>query len=140
MLQFLRKKYSSEEITGDSTDLVRITKQVMNRSSAKRLISKQEATVLLGNLDLVTSTESIENVSISNSKQLRKAESTSSSKNLMDAYIKRPKTQESLNLKDFFHVTKNSNDRQKRGHSFLILLGFVGHLNIQLHLILQNTS
>lgn len=98
----------------------------MNKSAAKRLISKQESVVLLGNLDLVTSSETIETVSISNSKQIRKAESTSSSKTIMDAYIKRPIEQEQMNLKDFFHFIKNNNQRTKKNALIPHFVGICG--------------
>lgn len=79
------------------------------------MISKQEATVLLANLDLVTCTESIETVSISNTKQIRKAESTSSSKSLIDSYMKRPFTEETMSLHKYFHSKKNNSSRTKKG-------------------------
>jgi hypothetical protein len=61
----------------------------MNKATGKRLISKQEATVLMGELDLCTCTESIERVSISESKRIRKTGETSESTNFVREYIKR---------------------------------------------------
>lgn len=95
----------------------------MNKATAKRLISKQEAAVLLGNLDLTLSTETIENVSISNSVQLQKVESTGKGKSVMDRYRSRGSSQESMSLHDYFHFLKNPDGRNKRG---AIIPHFVG--------------
>jgi hypothetical protein len=65
--------------------------------------------VPLGNLDLSTCTETVENISISSSRQLRKAESTSASKSFMDKYEQRVASLEHISLYDFFHHLKKSN-------------------------------
>ena len=114
---------NAEEITGDKHDLTRVCKQVMNRATTKRLISKQEAVVLLGELDLTRCTETIENVSISNSKQLRKADSGVTSTTMVDKYTKRPKEDENLSLYEFFHKVKNKGEKNRRG---AIIPHFVG--------------
>ena len=62
------QRVSAEDITGDKDDVKRVCKQIMNRAAAKRLISKQEACVLLGDLDLTHYTETVESVSISSYK------------------------------------------------------------------------
>jgi hypothetical protein len=56
--------HRAEELRGDRHDLVNIAKQVLNKSASNRLISKQECMVLLGGLDLVTCSETIESVSL----------------------------------------------------------------------------
>ena len=114
---------NAEEITGDKHDLMRVCKQIMNKATTKRLISKQEAVVLLGQLDLTKCTETIENVSISNSKQLRKADSSSGTTTFVDKYIKRPQEDNNLSLYDFFHKIKNKGDKKRRG---AIIPHFVG--------------
>ena len=52
---------SADEITGDKHDLTRVCKQVMNKSTTKRLISKPEAVCILGKLDMTKCTETIVN-------------------------------------------------------------------------------
>ena len=78
----------------------------MNKSSAQRVISKQEAVVLLGNLDMFTCSETIESVSISNSKVLRAGEENSVDKTFVSAYEKRSKEYETCSLYEFFHLKK----------------------------------
>ena len=114
---------NSEEITGDKHDLVRICKQVMNKSCTKRLISKPEASVLLAQMDLTKCTETIENVSISNSIQLRKAESSSTNTTFLNKYKSRHKSKENMSLHEFFHDIKNKGEKRKRGS---IIPHFVG--------------
>ena len=107
---------SAEEITGNKHDLTRVCKQVMNKSTTKRLISKPEAVCILGKLDMTKCTETIVNVSISNSAQLRKADSDLRDYNILGKYKKRKKEDESLSLRDFFHKYENdSMDKAERG-------------------------
>ena len=79
---------------------------VMNKASAKRLMSKQEASVLLGELDLCSCTETIESVSITNSKVLRGSEEKEVNKSIVTNYKNRPARFEKLSLYDYFHLTK----------------------------------
>jgi hypothetical protein len=78
----------------------------MNKAASNRLISKQESVVLLGQLDLVTCSETIESVSISNSKRLS-FENDTTDISFLQKYIERPLTQESLCLQEFFNYLKN---------------------------------
>ena len=87
------------------------------------MISKQEAVVLLGNLDLATCTETVENVSISNSKQLQKADSSGYGKTMMDRYKTRQTTHEQMTLYEYFHHVKNPKGRTKQG---VVIPHFVG--------------
>ena len=59
-----------EETTCDNAELKCVCKHVMNKTASSRLISKAEASVLLGNLPLLTCSEYIETVSISNSSKV----------------------------------------------------------------------
>ena len=110
--------HSAEDHLGDSSDIKRVCKQVMNKAVSKRIISKQEACVLLGELDLVHCTETICSVSISNSKALRISDGAdNSSKNgyqtFIDQYKKRPVQYERLTLQQYFNL-KNNNDPTKK--------------------------
>ena len=61
---------SAETLSGDKRDIQRTCRQILNKTAGQRLISKQECMVLLGELDLVTCSETIETISISNKKQV----------------------------------------------------------------------
>lgn len=101
-------------MTGDKHDLIRVCKQAMNRAASKRLISKQEAAVLLGELDLCYCTETIESVSISNSVQLNTGDSKASVKTITAKYKNRPKSMEALSLYDYYHQIQNAGEKSKR--------------------------
>ncbi len=113
---------------GDSSDIKRVCKQVMNKTVSKRIISKQEACVLLGELDLVQCTESIYSISISNSKTIRVNDSTDTSlrngpryHSFVDEYKHRPINCEHLSLDKYFHYKNNSDPAKKT-----IIPNFVG--------------
>jgi hypothetical protein len=86
----------------------------MNKTSAQRVISKQEAVVLLGNLDMFTCSETIESVSISNSKVLRTSEERSVDKTFIRAYESRDKVYEQCSLYQFFHLKKAKSQTTKQ--------------------------
>ena len=87
----------------------------MNKSTTKRLISKPEAVCILGKLDMTKCTETIVNVSISNSAQLRKADSDIKD-NIIGKYKKRRKDEENLSLYEFFHKYENEKlGKKQRG-------------------------
>lgn len=113
VLTFLLK-YSTEDVTGDRSDLVRICRSAMNKASCKRLISKQEAMVLLAELPLTACTESIETVSISRSNRLRKSEDKSTDKTFVTRYMKRPQEFDKTNMADYYHYYKNTKKNDKK--------------------------
>jgi hypothetical protein len=99
-------KYREQEYTGDQKDIQHSTIRVMNKAASSRLISKQEAVVLLGQLDLVLCSETIESVSISNSKRLT-IESDVADGSILQQYINRPAQFENMCLQDYFCHIKN---------------------------------
>jgi hypothetical protein len=76
---------ASESFTGDDNHIKGVAKQALNKTSAQHLISRQECMVLLGDLDLVLCSETIENVSMSNSTEIVATRSTK--KPLLSSYI-----------------------------------------------------
>ena len=110
--------------TNDKRDLVRLSKKIMNDCTKKRMISKQEAVVLLGDLDLFSCSETIESMSISNSKRLRKKEAPNQNSTFVDKYAKRPACMESSNMEEYFDAVSN-----KPGSSKIIIPNFVGIAN-----------
>ena len=103
-------------------DLLRVCRSAMNKATSKRLISKQEAMVLLGDMPLTACNESIESVSISRSSRLRKTEDKSTDKTFVTKYMKRPDQFEDTNMADYYHYVKNT---KKDGNTYFIA-NFVG--------------
>lgn len=97
---------SAEEITGGDMDLKRVCKKVMNKAATRRLISKQEASVLIADLQLTLCSEHIETVSISKSKRItiETPSLSATTKKLIDTYAKRGTQYEELSLHEFFFV------------------------------------
>jgi hypothetical protein len=105
----------SEEMTGCQRDVRRICRQVLNKTATSRLISKQEATVMLSGLPFKDSTESVENVSVSSSQWLNKTDNASIQ--ILPQYKQRLDTMSPgtpgydflrlLSLYDFFLLKKN---------------------------------
>ena len=61
---------AAETVTGTVQDLRSLVKRIMNKAAVRRMISKQEACVLLGDLPLTLCTERIDAVSLSKNKKL----------------------------------------------------------------------
>ena len=97
---------AAEEFSGDKSDIARVAKKVMNRAASKRIISRQECMLLLSDLPLVQCTETIESVSINNSKCISNGSKTDT--RLVTCYAKRPTHWESMSLKDYFLTIKNA--------------------------------
>lgn len=96
----------------------------MNKCTAKRIISKQEATVLLADLDLFKCSETVESVSISNGKRLAAGDedrNANPTKTFIQQYSKRPQYCELMTLHQYFHHVKNSDPSRP-----LIIPNFVG--------------
>lgn len=106
------------------SDVQRVVKQIMNDCAKKRMISKQEAMVMLGGLDLVFCSETISPVSISSSKRLRKAEDKTTDKTFITLYEKRKSDFESFNMYDYFEEIKNKQNENKNQKT--IIPNFVG--------------
>ena len=109
----------SEERTGCQNDIKRVCRQILNKTATSRLISKQEATVMLSGLPFTDSTETVENISISSSQRLDSSDKNNNhmSSQIPTQYKRRlialsPQSQgydflRSINLYDFFHLIKN---------------------------------
>jgi len=94
----------------------------MNKANAKRLISKQEAVVLLAGLELVSCSETIESVSISNSKVIRDSSGAGTTKTFVERYAKRPSEFEDASMLDYFRIIK----KKYYDHQKTIIPHFVG--------------
>jgi hypothetical protein len=99
----------------------------MNQAGGKRLISKQEAIVLLGELELVTCTETIDTVSISNTRVIRKKGGVScKSKNFVDQYMNRLPEYVLLSMYKYFVHIRNYAKTDKQKHVIPHFLGISG--------------
>jgi hypothetical protein len=105
-----------EDSTGDTMEIKAVCKKVMNKAASSRLISKQEACVLLGDLALYTCSDYIENVSISSSRRLT-AKSTKDSglpkNSILAKYASRPIEDEHLSLHQYYHVLRKDKKERK---------------------------
>ena len=106
-------------------DVERVFKQISNKQAGKRLISRQEAMVLLSDLDLFTCSETIENVSISKSVRIRKDATTPKSnyKKFIDEYEDRPNEFDNYSLEQYFNYDQST--KVKKGKK-LVIPNFVG--------------
>lgn len=116
---------NSENLTGCQRDIHRICKHALNRVVSSRLISKQEATVMLVGLPFVSSTETVESVSVSTSRKLAPKTDSYGSNQILSSYQRRltkisdqssPEAQllHSMSLYDYFHFLKNVLPPQKK--------------------------
>jgi hypothetical protein len=115
---------NATEFTGCKRDITRVCRQVLNNTIGRRLISKQEATVMLTNLPLFHCTETVENVSVSYSKSIGDSTSANRSGSILTMYSKRLNGIENgtplhqfascISLYDYFHLMKNVLPPQKK--------------------------
>jgi hypothetical protein len=97
-----------QETTGDLTELKSLCRHITNKSSSSRLISKPEASVLLGGLDLIACSDYIESVSISNNTKLTSVGQQNDKKNFLLAYQHRPAVFEDYSLHDYYIIHRQN--------------------------------
>ena len=95
----------ASEDFGDKADVQKVARQLLNKTIGEKMISKQEAMVLAGQLKLIDCSESINTVSISGYYKLREKGVCNT---LLRAYCHRPNTLSHLTFHQFFHHTKNN--------------------------------
>ena len=94
---------ASEETTGDNYELQRVTKKILNKAASRRLISKQEASVLLSDLPLTMCSDLFEVVSLSNWTRISSEEKQKQDCKFINLYAKREKEFHHLSLKQYWH-------------------------------------
>ena len=94
---------AAHETFGDHTDVQRLARQLLNKTIGEKMISKQEAMVLVGQLRLVHCSESIDTVSISGYYKLDK---NSTSTTFLKKYATRAAQDRHLTIHQFFHKEK----------------------------------
>ena len=108
---------ASEDIGFGKQDIVHVAKQIMNKTSSKRVISKQEAMVLLAELPLTASTEAVEMVTINKKDN-----------HFVSQYTERPAECELFSPYDYFLYQNNDGKKAKKGQKYIIpnFVGFSG--------------
>ena len=97
--------FSAEVITGSQLDVVKIARQILNRGSAHRTVSKQECMVELTDLPLVLCSEMTESINLSGSYKL----SSTTHNNLLSQYKKAAANDPQLSLHQF--VSRRLNEK-----------------------------
>ena len=95
---------AANETFGDHTDVQQLARQLLNKTIGEKMISKQEAMVLVGQLRLVHCSESIDTVSISGYYKLDK---NYSSTTFLKKYATRHPEDRHLTVHQYFHKNKN---------------------------------
>ncbi len=96
---------------GDPTDVTKLIRKLLNKSSSARMITKQECMVLLSDLPLYICSDIIQKVSLSGDVAVTQEKQASNT--ILSQYKRRPFIQRSLSLHEFFHQLKNDNNRGK---------------------------
>jgi len=105
---------AASDETGDKADVKRICKRIMNKAASKRLISKQECMVLLGQLELSTCSEILTTINVNNSKSLKLSrENDKKDLSFPSKYKSRPTHMSHMSLYDYYMATKNSPEQLK---------------------------
>ena len=102
--QMIALVLQGHETFGDKSDVQRLARQLLNRTVGEKMISKQEAMVHIGQLDLVDCSESIDTVSISGYYKLNTGRPSTT---FLKKYASRPHNLKHLTLHEYFHVLKN---------------------------------
>lgn len=101
---------SAEVMTGTTSDVVRISRQILNRSIANRTIPKQECMVELAELPLVLSSDITETINLSGSFKV----SSDTHSDLVSQYRKLAKDQPNLSLYEFVRSSINEKAKSKK--------------------------
>jgi len=104
---------AAEDFTGNKADVVRACKQIMNKCASKRLISKQEAMVLLADLPLTICTEGFEAVSLTHSQQVALEGKLRDDKKFTMQHATRDRSFENMSLHECFHHVKNPTKNER---------------------------
>ena len=117
---------ATEDVGLGKDHLRKIAKQIMNKTATKRIISKQEAMVLLAGLPLTMCTETVESISINNSTKLKTATDNKQDTRFITEYSKRPVECEHLSLYQYFLFMKNDGKLPMKGKKYIIP-NFIGY-------------
>jgi hypothetical protein len=117
---FLPTCNSADVVTGNQDDVVRVSRQLLNRGNAHRTISKQECMVEQADMPLVLCTEVTETINLSGSYKL-----TGGHEVYLKKYRQRAPNEPKLSLHQ--HVTEMlSANKDRSGKSKIIIPHYVG--------------
>ena len=98
---------SAETMTGTTADVIRVSRQMLNRSIASRTIPKQECMVELAELPLVLSSDTTETINLSGSYKIK----SDTHRDLVSQYRKIAKSNPTMSLHDY--VRKAINEKKR---------------------------
>ena len=105
------------EMTGDVQDVTRLSRQLLNKATTNRVISKQESMVLLLNLNLVKCTDVFTNVSTNGRVRIALNRKNRKNKDIQDSYAERCLADpllRTITLHQFFHRRYNQTPGMKK--------------------------
>lgn len=94
---------SAQTVSGDETDLIKLAKRMLNRTTSSRVISKQECMVESTDLPLTLCSEMIQTISISGSTRVLTGAGDNGKKSLLGAYMSRPTNDEDISFCAYVH-------------------------------------
>jgi hypothetical protein len=98
---------AAQDENGDSRDVTRLARRLLNEASKTRIISKQEATCQLARLDLYSCSEIVVTESLAGEQRL--GTNKEAKKSLLVQYASRDKKLHHMNLSEFFeHINNNT--------------------------------
>ena len=102
--QMISLVLQSQESYGSKADVQQIAQKLLNKTISNKMVSKQEAMVLIGQLPLVNRSESISTVSISGHYKLDYKKSNTT---FLSKYANRSDFFKNMSLHQYFHHVKN---------------------------------
>lgn len=101
--------FSFTDDTGNvKSDLKRLSRKLLNKSTVNRVISKQECLVMLLELDFVLCSDRFDNISVGGKQLITKSEKCAKSGTLVKSYGRRQKIEElNMSLHEYYHYKKD---------------------------------
>jgi len=97
---------SSEEISSDNNDVVRVARQLLNKSGSSRMLPRQECMFLLAGLNLTMCTEMFEKIGMNSFTKISE-EDEKAPAGTVKQYGKRSWEHQDMCFHDWFYLTKN---------------------------------
>jgi hypothetical protein len=103
---------AAQDENGDTRDVTRLARRLLNQASKTRIISKQEATCQLARLDLHACSEIVVTESLAGEHRL--GTNKEAKKSLLVKYARRDKTLHEKNLSEYFEHVNNNTSKYPR--------------------------
>ena len=118
--QMISLVLQSKETLASKADVQQLARKLLNKTISGKMVSKQEAMVLVGQLDLVDCSESVSTVSISGHYKLDYKKNST----FLSQYANRPAAYNHMSLHQYFGIVKNKS--KKRVQAKTIIPHYVG--------------